>query len=623
MNPISLEKIYEVRKNFIIIGLTGRTGAGCSNVTEILEKNFSENDFPKPLPKGEQIHAEDVKYDITYHFLKENYKPYTAIRYREIISFFIFRSGYEKLFDFLSQNIQFSEFLKTIEKHKIKIQELENDISKIKIDNKEKENLMLLNYFYFDSEFQNFSEFFLNDLSNQSMILRNKFLQMVANNLRRIGTPYDMSTETDPGNVYFIAKFINILIKSCRLKSKVLNNQCQIVIDSLRNSLEMNFFKQRYSAFYMISVSRHDCDREMKIHKHFGTYSDEIIKMDNEEHKGIPGKFYTQDVSNCIQKSDIHLYNVRDLKAQSESFIYNTRIISLKHQLVKYLSLILQPGIITPTPQERCMQMAYTAKYNSGCISRQVGAVITDENYSIKSIGWNNTPEGHLPCLLRNVNDLVINTEGKDLCWYSNYEKEGLISNNNQPFFNTLLLHYKDKLSDTNIQSNLSGRNVSFCFKTIINSYQEGKNQVHTRSLHAEENAFLQITKYGGQGIQGGFLFTTASPCELCAKKAFQLGIKTIYYIDPYPGITETHILECGQNQNRPKMIHFSGAIGNAYHWLYEPFMSYKDELSLLIGLDIKNENDTLKEKVLICENKLKDLGYHYDNEKNDFIKNN
>ena len=28
----------------------------------------------------------------------------------------------------------------------------------------------------------------------------------------------------------------------------------------------------------------------------------------------------------------------------------------------------------------------------------------------------------------------------------------------------------------------------------------------------------LQIAKYGGAKIQGGKLFTTASPCELCSK---------------------------------------------------------------------------------------------------------
>ncbi|WP_235846252.1 deaminase [Morganella psychrotolerans] len=66
----------------------------------------------------------------------------------------------------------------------------------------------------------------------------------------------------------------------------------------------------------------------------------------------------------------------------------------------------------------------------------------------------------------------------------------------------------------------------------MFHQKKKENNQVHTRSLHAEENAFLQISKYGGTGVQHGSLYTTASPCELCAKKAYQLGIKEIVFID-------------------------------------------------------------------------------------------
>jgi tRNA(Arg) A34 adenosine deaminase TadA len=117
---------------------------------------------------------------------------------------------------------------------------------------------------------------------------------------------------------------------------------------------------------------------------------------------------------------------------------------------------------------------------------------------------------------------------------------------------------------------------------------------VHTRSLHAEESAFLQITKYGGTGIKGGKLFTTASPCELCSKKAYQLGISIIYYIDPYPGISQEQILNVGDKH--PTVRLFNGAIGNAYNWLYEPLMNYKDEQSLIFGTDIKDLTSKQKE---------------------------
>lgn len=134
-----------------------------------------------------------------------------------------------------------------------------------------------------------------------------------------------------------------------------------------------------------------------------------------------------------------------------------------------------------------------------------------------------------------------------------------------------------DILSADEYEEAMRGLNKSYCFKDIKNFSSHENNQVHTRSLHAEENAFLQISKYGGTGVKNGSLYTTASPCELCAKKAYQLGIKEIVFIDPYPGIAKEHILESGEHP--PKLTQFRGAIGRAYHKLYEPVMPYKDEL--------------------------------------------
>jgi len=156
----------------------------------------------------------------------------------------------------------------------------------------------------------------------------------------------------------------------------------------------------------------------------------------------------------------------------------------------------------------------------------------------------------------------------------------------------------------------LHGRKLSYCFKDIYNGLKNDKNQVYTRALHAEENAFLQISKYGGQGIKGGYLFCTASPCELCSKKAFQLGIRKIYYIDPYPGIAQKHILSFGKKMYNPDIHLFSGAIGEAYVRLYRPIIAPKDELELVSAINFKEEvrksvNPVLKQPLT------KDLLYH------------
>lgn len=318
----------------------------------------------------------------------------------------------------------------------------------------------------------------------------------------------------------------------------------------------------------MISINTPNEERLNHLRKSHKFSEDQIKALDNKEYPDkLSGQdiFISQNIQKCIEISDIHLNN-----PDRQEFNNN----ELSSQLFWYVSLILHPGLVTPTSIERGMQLAFSAKLNSGCISRQVGAVVTDSNYSIKAVGWNSTPEGQTPCILKSASELL--DGGKDQV-YSSYERT------NEKFQNIMNCTYSAAISS----EHLKGRKVSYCFKDIQNKIENEKNQVHTRSLHAEENAFLQIAKYGGEPLQGGFLFTTASPCELCSKKAYQLGISKVIYIDPYPGISKEHILSSGAL--KPDLILFRGAIGRAYHRLYQPLMAYKDELQMLTGYVIND----------------------------------
>lgn len=67
------------------------------------------------------------------------------------------------------------------------------------------------------------------------------------------------------------------------------------------------------------------------------------------------------------------------------------------------------------------MQIAYTAKSNSGCISRQVGAVVTEEDHSVKAVGWNDVAKGQVPCALRSLDGLI---QDFDTIAYSKYERQ-------------------------------------------------------------------------------------------------------------------------------------------------------------------------------------------------------
>jgi dCMP deaminase len=48
------------------------------------------------------------------------------------------------------------------------------------------------------------------------------------------------------------------------------------------------------------------------------------------------------------------------------------------------------------------------------------------------------------------------------------------------------------------------------------------------RTLHAEENAIIQLAAIGGMSAEGATLYTTHSPCYHCAKKIIMVGIKRV-----------------------------------------------------------------------------------------------
>lgn len=402
------------------------------------------------------------------------------------------------------------------------------------------------------------------------------------------------------------------------------------------------YLKERYAAFYMISVKglrrksrlveRLKSNLEKK-EPECEQLANMLLELDETEYKTDDfgkGELNSPDVQNCIAQSDIHIFNsdeselIKDIKSDKKKFInyfknyfdqnkknvsnelgrgFNS-FFSLSEQALKLQALIQQPGIIGPSHIEHCMQLAYSSRLNSGCISRQVGAVVTDSRYSVKAIGWNEAASGATPCKYRDVTKLAAYESNSDdeLNEFSDFEKGiALDEYDNEEEFQIKSAEskeFKQFLKDSYSKIEKNGKPCSFCFKKTYNEFKGDKNQVHTRSLHAEENAMLQISKYGGQSLKGGYLFTTASPCELCAKKAYQIGISSIFYIDPYPGISKSHILKSNPKKD-PEMVFFVGAIGRGYHQLYEPFMAYKDEMLTENKIKFKRDEKDFKKDII------------------------
>lgn len=545
----AISSIYSDNDDFIIIGLTGRTGSGCTTAAKITSHPIQK--IRNSLFDGDNPHNNlQRKQKIIINRARKCWKPFIHIQASSIITLIILESSTEEIETILhSQGVETDKIQQVVA--------IKEAISKPKNHN----TLSEIVTFYTDHLIS-----YHNEIKN---ILKKDFIktyQEVGKNIRKTGgiltTPPD-----SPNQFTKISETIDKIIKEIRKKSKDEqgDKRTYIVIDAIRNQFEATYFQDRYSSFYLVAISCDEQDRKKRLSK-LGYSDPEIRKIDEDEHTEEPIDFDTeeaymkQDIASCLQRADIYINNPNTTNTASNYF-------DLANQLITFITLMMHPGLVSPSALERCMQIAHTAKLNSGCISRQVGAAITDASYSIKAIGWNDTPEGQVSCNLRNRSDLI---SGRDQDAFSEYEK------NEEKFRDSLIASTKP-LHHIWLET---GRNLSYCFKSEYSSFTGHKNQVHTRALHAEENAFLQITKGGGTAIKGGKLFTTASPCELCSKKAYQLGIKEIYFIDPYPGIATRHTLMGGSRN--PNLILFTGAIGRAFHNLYTPKLPYKDELSTL-----------------------------------------
>lgn len=594
--------------------MTGKTGSGCSTVANIL-KTDSFSDLGLPTPKDHDFNnVDERKYSVVHRYMHEEGKwtPFYVIHASSVIFSYILEAGYNKLEEFItalqqtdgilipsSENLkndikrmyfifekynQFtSSFLATndgFENTKQSPDLFSNILSSL--SSRKTEELKRLQDFLL-IDIPKWKEEFESILNNHSIIKSYHddeqqvksaayiyIMQTIGNNIRCSGTPYGVNHTEQ--HFYEVAKRIDIIIQlichisNVNCESANTNPHIRICIDAIRNSYEALYFKDKYSYFYLVSVNTDESERKRRLDMFDQGELDTLDQTElAKDDSNIDNLFYHQNMGECLSISDIHIYNPRQTTAG--------KFVFLTQQLLKYLCLMLHPGLVAPTAIERCMQTAYVAKLNSGCLSRQVGAVITDQDFSIKAIGWNDVPSGQIPCNLRCVQDYVCSCDSET---FSDFERQ------DEDIHDALT-----SIQKATSKYNLEGLGYFYCFKDVYNTLKRANNQVHTRALHAEENAFLQIAKYGGMGIKGGKLFSTASPCELCSKKAFQLGIKEIYYIDPYPGISKEHILQFG-TFFRPTLNLFYGAIGNAYVNLYTPRIPLKDEIELLTGKSTK-----------------------------------
>ena len=663
---IPLQQIYSQRDNFVIVALTGITGSGCSAFADMMAVDFSkwlDRGYIRPLSQMEEITSVNKQIEVFKREYRKcfnvsmYYEPFQIIKYKNVLILYMLKDLFVKYSDDHEMVHHLSELLaykfnhSYIEKEKYdyKVDHIFSEdtiigwglsgelidkihqiaaLEKIALK-KEKEGRQaserealrkLYAEIFFSPSFEGFCHNLYEDLKKRDYYSKNFFVHRLATAIRATGDSekkYDDFKDSHQNNhVFELVGLINQIVKGYHANDRDAHRR--FVIDSVRNSLEILYLRERYNAFYMVAIHNDGHEKELlrkKVEQYDGTkmldaICENIVRLSEVENKLDDfenGQFFSPDMSRCVSESELHIafHTLKDLdiaisKGQKpEDLEFTTcSFYSYGEQWMKYASLIARPGLVTPTRDERCMSIAYVAKFNSGCISRQVGCTIVDHENAVQSVGWNDPPSPQLPCNLRDIDSLneaksvydkaddksdvslyryYSKFELSDMREYDKHDKDGQLIGTYGKGFCDCLNHEcqtstHQKLSDC-------GLDYAYCFRSRYNTYKENKDAVNTRSLHAEENTMLRLARQGGVGLNGGTMYVTASPCILCSKKAYQIGIKDIVYLDPYTDIAPDLILNCGYGI--PRLRAFRGAIGGTFYKLYQPFLPYKDELKI------------------------------------------
>ena len=293
------------------------------------------------------------------------------------------------------------------------------------------------------------------------------------------------------------------------------NNKEDIVIDSIRNPAEVEFFNATFPKFFVLAL---DASSQVRWLRKQNDYEGDKIQFEQDDlrDKGDEEPPYGQHTEACVYRSDVVIDNENQIAFRQDwdRFFYNIK---------EYIELMRDPEYRQPTYKELYMHLAYAVSLKSSCNKRQVGAIIVSdgmpESY-VLATGCNNVPVGAPICTE------LGGRSNPRFCAKDSYELQTLKTMKYCPECGTKL-----NLSS----SEVVGFRCQKCNKRLPRDFTPGKLLDLCRAVHAEEAAILQAVKLGSSSLIGSTLYTTTFPCLLCCKSIINAGIKKIFYREPYP----------------------------------------------------------------------------------------
>lgn len=297
------------------------------------------------------------------------------------------------------------------------------------------------------------------------------------------------------------------------------------LIDQLKHPDEVNFLRIVYrNLFYLVGVLSCEERRKKRLLDEQMDEGDAVNIMNIDKDEGVK---HGQQLEDTLQLSDLFLRNS-----------YQNRL-SLEKQVKRFLELLHGKVGITPTKHESSMYIAHSAAQRSACLSRQVGASITDADGHIIATGCNDVPKygGGLYTESNDENDHRCIFKGNKC--YNDYHKDllkGEIGNILKDVTKDILKdEVKKSLEDVPVEEKVIDESHAIELADKIKKATKLKDLIeYSRSVHAEMDAITSAARKGGKSTQDSYLYSTTFPCHNCARHILAAGIKRVYYIEPY-----------------------------------------------------------------------------------------
>ena len=318
------------------------------------------------------------------------------------------------------------------------------------------------------------------------------------------------------------------------------------VIDQLKHPDEVRLLRRVYgNLFYLVGVLASEQQRIKNLKRELAAnVVTEVVERDRQDDEESG-----QQLDKTLKLADFFVRNNQ----------HNDK--SLDRPLQRFLSLVHGQTSRTPTKDEYAMYAAYSAGLRSACLSRQVGASITDSNGNVIATGCNDVPK---------ASGGLYSEDDGDADHRCVYLQGGICFNESK----------KDELTEK-IQRTLEQNGISSSeaknLASAIRSQTRLKDLTEfSRSVHAEMDALISIARKGGPSVLGGNLYTTTYPCHNCARHIVAAGIRTVFYVEPYEKslALELHSDAIASDSDNPDLkhvtfLHFEGVAPRQYQNLF------------------------------------------------------